>query len=455
MIAAFTRLEEHPILPGASTLFWTIFRRNEGRQQYPIGNTFARAVCSLRCDSLDRNQTRPNTAARFIHSTHLHAVPHAHPHTMTLRTLLHYLRLPLHTATLLLIACFTLLLWIAENASLFGLPLLLVVVSWFFKYSFVLLDEIVDGRTEPPALSMEMVNPMEQRPFGMLLLLLVGYQLTGYLQPLIGVTGMHALRFAGVLIIPAMVAVMGITGRFFSGLHPAAVTQLIARFPIAYGQLVGTIALLWLIPAGLIYWFDATNFVTGLLGQALFMYLWLVMMAMIGGILYEQRDELGLEPAITPERAQARQQADIDREHDRFMDGIFAQCRSGTFDKAMVTISTFLDNSPDPLHEFRWLYAHAAKWPDQRLAARIMQLCLPRLLEARAHSEVLDRMRERLRASPTFRPDTAAQLIRVVTIARDGGDRITARHLLRDFAQYYPNDPATPIVEKLTAELAG
>jgi hypothetical protein len=372
---------------------------------------------------------------------------------MTLRTLLHYLRFPLHAATLLLIVCFSLLLWIAENASVLGLPLLLIVTSWFCKYSFVLLDEITDGRTEPPALSMEMVNPVEQRPFGMLLLIGVGYQLTGYLQPVLGIAGVDALRLAGVLIIPAIVAVMGITGRFSSGLRPAAVWQLITRFSVAYGLLVSTIALLWLIPAGLIFRLSATHFANGLLGQAMFMYLWLAMMAMIGGILYEHRDELGLEPAITPERNQARQQAEIDREHDRFMDSIFAQCRSGTFDKAIATISAFLDNSSNPLHEYRWLYANAKKWPDQRLAARLVQLCLPRLLEARAHGEALDHVRECLRVSPTFRPDTAAQLIRVVTIARNGGDRITARHLLRDFVQYYPNDTATPIVEKLAAEL--
>lgn len=371
---------------------------------------------------------------------------------MHLSNFLRYLRLPLQSAPLLLIVCFTLLLRLAELSGLTGLPLLLIISSWFFKYSFVMLDHIIDGRTEAPVLSMEMINPVEQRPFGLLLLIIVGYQLTVYLQAYIGHVGAVVIRSGMIVLVPAMVAAMSLTGRFVDGLNPVALVGLIARIPLAYGSLVIVIALLWLIPTQLLKLMDA-QMVSSVVGLFVFMYVWLTMMASIGGIMYEHRDELGIEPAFTPERMYARAQAEIDRDRDRVMDLLFSQCRSGTFDKAMTTASTLIDDSAQPLDEFRWLYARAAGWPDQRLAARLLQQYLPRLIEARANSEALDKVRERLRVDNTFRPATAAQLIKIATLARDGGDKLIARRLLNDFEQHFPNDPATPMLAKLQAEL--
>src|SRR5258708_30947350 len=100
-------------------------------------------------------------------------------------SLIRYLRLPLHTAPLLVIVIFGLLLTLAEHAGVFGIPALAIVGSWFFKYSFVLLDELIDGRSEPPVLSSEMANPVEQRPLGLFLLLVSFYSLSEALRPMV------------------------------------------------------------------------------------------------------------------------------------------------------------------------------------------------------------------------------------------------------------------------------
>ncbi len=41
----------------------------------------------------------------------------------------------------------------------------------------------------------------------------------------------------------------------------------------------------------------------------------------------------------------------------------------------------------------------------------------------------------------------------MVRIARDGGDRPTARALLRDFQRIFPNDPLQAAADDLTREL--
>src|SRR5687767_2015790 len=88
--------------------------------------------------------------------------------------ILRYLAVPLRTAPLLLIGTFSVLLVLAISARFLGIPLGLILLSWFSKYSFVLMDHVAEGVAEPPVLSLEMVNPLsEQRPM-ILLLMAIG-----------------------------------------------------------------------------------------------------------------------------------------------------------------------------------------------------------------------------------------------------------------------------------------
>jgi hypothetical protein len=99
------------------------------------------------------------------------------------------------------------------------------------------------------------------------------------------------------------------------------------------------------------------------------------------------------------------------------------------------------------------MYAFATAAPDQRLANYLVQLMLPYLLEARVTGEAVSLVRERLAVSPDFRPQTSEQLLSLARLARDAGDRNTARGLLAEFNRYYVNDPMQPVATQLQAEL--
>lgn len=64
-----------------------------------------------------------------------------------------YLSMPLHTTLMLMIIGFAALLTLGQHEGLPGISLFLIIASCFFKYSFVLLDHVIDGRTEPLMLS--------------------------------------------------------------------------------------------------------------------------------------------------------------------------------------------------------------------------------------------------------------------------------------------------------------
>lgn len=389
--------------------------------------------------------------------------------------LLHYLRVPLHTAPLIAIGVFGILVSLAEHAGLLGVPALAILGSWFLTYGFALLDHVLEGRPEAPVLSYEMANPLAPRPLGMLLVLLAAYFLTEALRPWLGGALVVSLRIVVLALVPAMVAAMSLSGRFSDGLHPGAVFGIITRIPVGYGLLVLGIAAVWFLAVLIVQasgnlfaslWqadslipgqvYDVLGFqgsLIGMLEQMIFMYLWLTTFALIGGSVYERRLELGIDVAASPERTAARAAADLERQRDRIWDQVFAQVRIGAMKNARESVRKLIAESRQPVEECRWLYARAAGQADQRLANHLAQLTLPRLIETRATGEAVDLVRERLARNPDFRPQTSGQLLALVRLARDAGDRRLARQLLAGFDAHYANDPMRPVAAQLQAEL--
>jgi len=88
------------------------------------------------------------------------ALPQQYGHGMA-----RYLLLPWDATVVMLVGFLTLGLMLALTQGLLGLAIAAIVVSWFFKYCFALLDAVVAGQREPPVLSAEMISPVdEQRP---------------------------------------------------------------------------------------------------------------------------------------------------------------------------------------------------------------------------------------------------------------------------------------------------
>jgi cytosine/adenosine deaminase-related metal-dependent hydrolase len=108
----------------------------------------------------------------------------------------------------------------------------------------------------------------------------------------------------------------------------------------------------------------------------------------------------------------------------------------------------------DPLVEYQWLFERLAGWADSRLARRLArEELVPRLLQRRRTGEALQVVRRCLVMDPAFRPGDARQLLQLVQLARDAGDRTVARRLLSDFELNYPQDDALNAAQRLSAEL--
>lgn len=369
--------------------------------------------------------------------------------------ILRYLAIPLRTAPLLLIGMFSVLLVVATKAGFLGIPLGLILLSWFTKYSFVLMDAMAEGVVEPPVLSVEMVNPLsEQRPMILLLMTIGLFYASNAAGYWIGEKGALVLMFAVGATLPAIVAVQGATGMVVQSLNPRRVLSLILRLRGDYVVILGFIGLVWLCsrfvvesPLG-----DALPFI---LRIALLMYAWLAVFSLIGGVLWERRLDIGLDDAHTPESIDTGDDdaPPDERVRDREIDRIYAEWRGGAHANAWKSVLALVGQGSDPMVELRWLYQRAAQWPDGRLADRLTRELVPRLLVKRSTGEALDLVRERLKKDPRFRPTGSADLLTLVHLARTAGDRATARLLLQDFSQLYPDDPAQAVVDRLNTQL--
>lgn len=369
---------------------------------------------------------------------------------MTLAALKKYLLLPLSIAPLMLIVIFSLLLGFATRGGLLGLPLALIVLSWFFKYAFVLLDHTVDGAKEPPVLSVEMINPANEQRSLILLIMVTGIffasdAATYWFGPILGV--LLGLVLVGIL--PAIIGVQGVTGSLLQSLNVHRCVRLIAHLGRDYVLIIASATVL-LTAATAIASIDAMPL---LLRIAFAMYAWLVLFALIGGVLFERRLDIGLEAAYSPERYDDKAGRELDRERDRQIDLIYAEWRGGAHINACKTINELLTKSRAPADELEWLYAKTAAWPDPRLPNQLAQAWLPYLLEAKRNGRVLEVLKERLGFDATFRPATSNELLRCARLARDGGERRTARLLLQGFATAFPDDPLQKVAAELSEEL--
>jgi hypothetical protein len=373
---------------------------------------------------------------------------------------LKYLLIPLRGASLALIVIFSILLLIAAAGGLLGLPLALLTVSWFFKYGFALLDHVADGVNEPPVLSYEMLNPInESRPLGLVLIVFAFGALAEMLGDWLGGSVTAALHALGVLLLPAVIMTQAASG-FWRSLNPWVLLQIVARVPGSYALILVVLAGFWWLAAGLVSWLPDAELpfavaipVPESVRIAILMYAWLASFAMIGGVLFVRRRELEFEPAHSPERAAEKAQREQQRQLDYLIDHIFAQWRGGAYGNAWRTIETHLKNSERPYDELRALYARAERWPDGRLAHRLAQELVPQLLSARRTGDALDIVRSQLRTNSNFKPTASGDAIKLIELARDAGDRRTARLLLTGFAETYDDEMARRIAAQLVQQL--
>jgi hypothetical protein len=256
--------------------------------------------------------------------------------------------------------------------------------------------------------------------------------------------GLAALAF------PASVAVLGLERNILLAVYPVALARMIRGLGLSYWLVLAVIAGYWVGIGVLMKW---VSFLP--LELALAMFGILSIFSVLGGALYERRNELGLETRRSPERAEELARREERRESHALVTEAYGQMRVGSHVRAWSLLQDWLASRGHAVADYHWLCGHVVHWHDPRYSNRLTEEYLERLLALKDHGRALDVVRERLDRDPAFRPKTAAATLRLAELAAQGGGlpRI-ARTLLSDFEARFPDDPGAGAARSLAERLA-
>jgi hypothetical protein len=358
------------------------------------------------------------------------------PTSSSLRLVRHLIR-PARGGAAGVVIVFAFLLFIASKAGLAGLPLGLILTSWFFKYAYILLDHSARGMDEPPTLDMEMVNPFnEQRPLGQVLILVLIYFLVNWTQTHLGTPASVSLAAVLLFFLPASAGILGLESHLLKAANPLAWIHMIRGLGSLYALLLliiagyaGTVWLLWRVDL----WMP--------LETVLEMFSILSVFSFLGGAIYERRHELGIDTWVSPERTEEREKKQEMRQSETVVMEAYGLMRVGSHVKSWQVLVDWLAGRGSTPEDYAWLSSRVAGWDDPRYITRLSEDRVARLLTLKRSGEALDVVSERLMVDPKFRPRAAADTFAIAEMAARGGGKLkVARALLSDFTARFPAD---------------
>jgi hypothetical protein len=352
--------------------------------------------------------------------------------------LLRHLFRPARGGAVAVVVVFAFLLFMAAKASLVGIPLALLVTSWFFKYAYILFDHTVRGFDEPPTLDIQMMNPIdEQRPLAQVVILGIISYAVYQTYDHFGTGAAVGLAIVCLFFLPASVAILGLESNILKAAYPVYWFNLVRGLGILYGAVL-LVIVAYALGLRLLWAFDLWLPVEVVIG----MFAVLSVFSFLGGALYERRHELNLETWVSPERTAALENQQTQRENDKVVHEAYGLMRADSHIKSFQMLEDWLKSHGNTPEDYRWLCERTLSWDDPRYVTRLSEELVARLLTLKRTGEALDVVTQRLDLDPKFRPKSAADTLAIAQLAaRGGGAPRLARILLSDFAARFAGDP--------------
>lgn len=349
--------------------------------------------------------------------------------------------LPVHAARafapvpLLFAACTTAGLALAFRAGLLGLPLALILLSWLAKYAFVLLESEAHG-LPPPVLTVEMVNPFdERRPLGALLWFGVAAGITGAAHSLLGATLAHCVALVFAAAAPAALAALAIEGSWLRALNPAVCGRIVQGLG-AYYAAVALAGIGYLYLAAAAFAALPRAGAIGVVAVLLLSYA-----TLLGGALWIRRDALGLDAVADPARAAARAAGVAARALDRSVADAYGLLRAREPAQAWAILDEWLAAQRRTPEAYATLLERAAAWPDTRPAERLQRELVTRLLALGRTGDAVLAIERAWRDGRRYAPTSGRELARLLGIAAELGHARTAERLLEECGAAFASDP--------------
>ncbi len=250
-------------------------------------------------------------------------------------SLLRYLAYPANLASLIFILFASVLVTAATYVGAFGIPLGLIILTWFLKYGLVTVEHITWQQPEEPVLSVEMIHPLEQQKSIILLVVVGEFSAAFYAaQYWFGTFVGAVIGIAAIMLLPVVVAVQVASDSAIRALDPRQWYRLLRWLKGDYLLVIAAIVVYWLI-AWLLLFTVVAAVMPRLVTCALLMFGWLSVLSLLGGAILERRLA---DPDDSPiERTEAEFDPHaLERERERKIDRIYGEWRSGAQKKRLA-----------------------------------------------------------------------------------------------------------------------
>ena len=345
-----------------------------------------------------------------------------------------YLLMPFHAAPLILIVLLGILwTYLITLGKLFGLPADFILLSWFFKYCYALLDAVVAGHKELPVLSVEMLNPVdEQRPLLQAIIVSLGFIASWWTYHTVGPVAGLALGALLLMALPANVALLAMSDSWVHALSPLAIGRVVKGLGLTYfGVLVVTLGGMMLVVA-LALTLDSL-LLTLVLAQLLFV----AMFCYVGGAVFENRVALQLTTRTFDERMAERDERHHANERGAVLDRTYSLLRLKRRSEAWATLEAWMRKhcpTSHPFTEYHAVLVATCSWDDPAIGDKVATEYLGRLLANGETGLALEALEIRLASNANFYPAGQAYAMRLMELVRLSGRKTLSRQLLANGA---------------------
>lgn len=350
---------------------------------------------------------------------------------------------PLYPAgAVILIAVLVLL--VALPVNLVGMLLRAVVLLFFNKYCFEVLAQTAEGRLQPPALNADLFNQGYGLPFKQFAVFFVLGACNVGLSLLLGAWAGMVFTLTANLALPAILMVLAVSGSLTAALTPTTVFGLIWRIGWPYLILFAFLSLLsGGVTAVMALLADKVNPQTLLAaGGVTFLYVSVVTFNMMGYVVYQYHDALGLD--VGGDEAEEQDPALAD--YRRFMS-------EQNYPAALEELRNLLPQRWEDLETHRLLHKLAGLVGNTDVLLRHGKEFIPILLDRGRTREAVDIYRACIAADPGFRPGRAEDYLPIAQMLRDARQAKQAVALINGFHKRFPNHEQTPPLYLLVAKL--
>lgn len=337
-----------------------------------------------------------------------------------------------------------LVLFVVLPVNLIGGLARVMLGLFFIKYCFDVLAQTSDGRLQPPALTAELFREGYELPFKQFALLLVLGAANYGLAQTFGEWAAVGFSFVVQLAYPASTMVLATSGSLGAALNPATVFGLMFRVGWPYLALLGFLTLLSGGTLGLVVLLAERVSLQTLLVIAggSFMYFTIVMFNLMGYVVYQYHEQLGLSPA---------QAEDAEPE-----DPELVQCRrfmeEQQYPAALEELRRILPGRWGELELHRLLHKLARLTGNTEVLIRHGRQYLGVLIEKSRVREAMEIYQDLVAAEPAFRPDHPEEYLPIAQMLRESRQPKAVVALINGFHKRFPRSDQTPALYLLAAK---